>query len=100
MNISVFVESQEDKRYCATCLTLPGFVAEAATREEALEQMRVLVQQQLSRGELVHLEVPLQGEPQTRKSLGGMWKDHPDIDEVVENMLEYRRQVDADPDRP
>ena len=32
-------------------------------------------------------------------TLVGTWKDHPDMDEVLENMREYRRQVNADPNR-
>jgi hypothetical protein len=30
----------------------------------------------------------------------GTWKDRPDLAEFEQNIREYRREVDADPDRP
>lgn len=100
MNISVLVESQEGKRYCATCLTLPGVVAEAATREESLERLRQMIHNRFHHGELVTLDVQPPVKPQPWLAVAGSLKDHPDFEEWVQNMQEYRRQVDADPDRP
>jgi hypothetical protein len=33
-------------------------------------------------------------------ALAGTWKDRPDLAEFEQNIREYRRQIDADPDRP
>jgi hypothetical protein len=74
-------------------------VAEAATREEALEQLRHLVRDQYGQGEVVRLEVPLPGEPHPWQALAGTWKDHPDAAAFEQSLMDYRRQVDADPDR-
>jgi hypothetical protein len=99
MEITVLLEPMNARGYRATSLVPTRLVAEGPTREEALDRLSKLVQQQFAIGELVRLEVSLPGEASPGKSLAGMWKDHPDIDEVMQNILEYRRQVDADPDR-
>jgi hypothetical protein len=100
MDIPVLLEPLDSRGYRATSLVPTRLVAEGASREEALAQLRQLVQSQFAQGELVHLEVPMPGESHPWKSLAGIWKDHPDVDEFVQNMREYRQQVDADPERP
>ena len=100
MQISVFVETREVNRYRATSVTLPGFVAEAATREEALTELRQTIMDRFAHGEIVQLDMRLPGEPHPLLAIAGSLKDHPDFDEFVQNMQEYRRQVDLDPDRP
>ena len=98
MEIAVLVEAMDSRGFRATTI-LPRFVAEGDSPEEALDHLSKLVQDQLSRGELVRLQVPVPGNTRKRKSLAGIWKDHPDIDEVVRNIQEYRKQLDSDPDR-
>jgi len=75
-------------------------MAEASTREEALDRLKELVRKELERGEILHLEMLLPGEPHPLLALVGTLKDHPDLAEVEENIREYRRQIDEDPDRP
>ncbi len=100
MDIPILLEPLDSRGYRATSLSPTRLVAEGVTREEAIEHLRKLVAQQLSQGQLVHVEVSLPGESYPWKSLAGMWKDNPAIDEVMQNIEEYRRQVDADPSRP
>jgi hypothetical protein len=100
MEILVLLERVAGKGYRAESLTLSGFTAEAPTREEALDQLRELVRGKLSRGEVVRLQVPLPGEPHPWLAIAGTWKDDPDLPEFEQNIREYRRQIDLDPDRP
>jgi predicted RNase H-like HicB family nuclease len=100
VDITVLLEPLDSRAFRATSLLPTRLVAEGATRDEALDRLRKLVQVHFGQGELVQIQVPLPGEPHPWKALAGTLKDHPDFDEFVENMAEYRRQVDADPNRP
>jgi hypothetical protein len=71
--------------------------AEGTTRDEALENLRALVQSRLVAGaEIVPLEVPANQNPWV--VMAGMFKDNPLFAEVVDIMAEQRRQADQDPD--
>jgi predicted RNase H-like HicB family nuclease len=73
---------------------LPGFAglhATAATREEAVEQLRALIRQQLTLGSLVCMEIP-QENPLMRWF--GHAKDDPDFDDYLEEIRKYREEVD------
>jgi hypothetical protein len=100
MEITVFLEALPTHGFRATSLAPTGFVAEAATRDEALAQLDHLVREQLTHGEVVHIQIPLPVQPHPWHSLAGTWKGHPDVQELEQHIAEYRRQVDADPDRP
>ncbi len=100
MEIAVLVEPIENKGYRVTSLGLTRLIAEAPTREEALERLRTLVHGQFSHAEIVTLHVPIHGEAHPWKALAGTWKNHPDAAEFERNLQDYRRQLDTDPNRP
>ena len=99
MDIPILLEPLPADGYRATSLLPTRLSVEAASREEALRQVTRLVHEQLAHSEVVHLNVPLAGESHPWRSLAGTWKDHPDIDEFDQHLSDYRRQVDADPNR-
>jgi hypothetical protein len=99
MDIPVLLEALPADGYRATSLLPTRLSVEAASREEALRQVTRLVREQLAHAEVVHLNVALAGECHPWHSLAGTWKDHPDIAEFEQHLSEYRRQVDADPNR-
>ena len=100
MEITVLMEPGEGNRYRATSLSLPGFVSEGASREEALARLRQLIRDQLAHAEIAKIEVQLPGKPHPWMAFAGTWKDRPDLAEFEQNIRDYRRQIDADPDRP
>ena len=57
--------------------------------------MRVLAQQRLTVGEIVRLDIPEIAPPHPWVPFAGIWKDHPDLDAVLEHIAEERRQRDA-----
>ncbi len=75
-----------------------GLTAEGATREEALQKLRELVQNRIAGGgQVVPLGVPAVGSSLLR--MAGIWeKDDPLIEEWKRAMEENRRAADADPD--
>ena len=98
MKVDVLLEPLGNDGYRASVGHPFELSAEAATREETLAALKGLLDNKLARVEVLEMDV---GTPSEHpwKSIVGTWKDHPDLDEVLENMREYRRQVDADPNR-
>jgi hypothetical protein len=100
MEITVLLEALPADGFRATSLSPKGFVAEASSREAALARLDHLVREQLAHGEVVQIHIPLPANSHPWHFLAGTWKDHPDAEEFARCVEEYRRQVDADPDRP
>jgi hypothetical protein len=94
------VQQVKDNGYRATAFAPVSVVAEAATRDEAVDRIRAMLYEKLSGAELVQVNVPVAESPNPWLAVAGTWRDHPDVDEVMENVEECRREVDADPDRP
>ena len=100
MEIDVLLEPVDNIGFRATSLAPGRIAAEAPTRQEALDRLRDLLSGQLARAELVKVHVPVPSEPHSWRLMAGTWKDHPDTAEIEHNIREYRRQVDADAERP
>lgn len=99
MDVSVMLEQVEGNGFRATALVPTPLVSEAPTRDEAVSGIRTLLCEKLSGAELIQIEVPVAIGDNPWLAIAGSWRDHPDVDEVVENMKAYRREVDQDPDR-
>jgi hypothetical protein len=99
MEIPVLLEPIENNGYRATSLAPPSAVAEAPTREAALEELREMLCGKLSHAEVVRLQVPLAGDSHPWATMAGTWKNHPDAAEFEQNIHDYRRQVDSDEQR-
>lgn len=99
MDVSVMLEQVKDNGYRATALVPTPLVAEAPSRDEAVDRIRTLISERLSRVELIHVQVPVGGEANPWLAFAGTWRDHPDVDEVLANIQAYRREIDADPER-
>ena len=100
MEVSILLEPLDNEGYRATTLSPEPLVAEATTREEAIEQLRELIRGRFSNAEVVRIEVEVAGESHPWSTLAGSWRDHPDAAEFEQNVSEYRKQVDSDPGRP
>jgi hypothetical protein len=98
MNLSFALEHVEGNGYRATAL-VPPIVAEAPSRDEAVNKLRAMIREKLSTAELIQIEVPDPGRPSVWLEIAGTWRDHPDIDEVEDNIKTYRQQVNANSDR-
>ncbi len=98
MKVEVVLEVLDQDRYRASVSHPFELSAEADTREATLMALKEQIDAKFKRVEVLELEVGCPTE-QPWTSLIGTWKDHPDMDDVLENMREYRRQVNADPNR-
>ena len=88
MQVTVFVEQLDEQTYRAETTQPITLVTEGRTRDEAIERLRVLAQQRLTEGEMVCLEIPEVAVPHPWVPFAGIWKDHPDLDAVLEHIAE------------
>jgi predicted RNase H-like HicB family nuclease len=92
MQIPILIERIADNGFRARGIEPFGGVAEGATRDEALQNLRKLLEERLAQGaEIVGLEVT--GERHPWKPFAGMFKDDPLFDEWQQAIAKYRRRV-------
>jgi hypothetical protein len=99
MDVSVILEQVKDNGYRATAFAPVSLVAEGATRDEAVDRIRDMLREKLSGAEVIQVDVPVATSANPWLAVAGSWRNHPDVDQVTENIEEYRREADADPDR-
>jgi hypothetical protein len=95
----VQIHPEPGGQFTAQLLGLADLHATAATREEALEQLRALIRQQFDSGSLVCIDIP-QENPLMRWF--GHAKDDPYFDDYLDEIRKFReemdRHADCDPD--
>ena len=96
MEIPVLIEPVPGSGFRATGGAPFALTAEGPTREEALRNLRSLVEGRLGNGaEVVSLKVPAE---HPWAEFAGTLRDEPLLDEWKQAMRDYRRQIDEDPD--
>jgi hypothetical protein len=94
------LEQLNENAFRATVCAPTPLVAEASTRELAVDRIRTMIRQRLAGVEMIDVEVP---GPQAMQDpwtvIAGSWHEHPDAAEVEQNLKEYREEVDRDPRR-
>jgi predicted RNase H-like HicB family nuclease len=97
MQIPVLIECLDGNGYRARGGEPFALAAEGRTPQEALSNLRGLIQGKVNQGEIVSLEVPARDHPWLK--MAGMWEENdPLVREWVEIMAENRRRVDEEPD--
>lgn len=94
----IFVERAEDETFKATMIGWPGLTVSAATRDEALANLRKLVKRRLASGEIVNLDVEVPESEHPWLKHAGIFADNPLFDEVLEEIEVYRRELDTEMD--
>ncbi len=93
MRISVLIEPVPRHGFRASGGEPFAMVAEGATRDDALQELRKLIEGKVSAGaEIVTLDVPVAEHPWL--PFAGMFRDDPLVEEWKETMAELRRQAD------
>src|SRR5215471_17729729 len=95
--LGAFLQTTGDLRRLFAAATAQPITlsTEGSTCDEALERLRALAQQRLTAGEMVCLDIPEVSVPHPWVPFAGIWKDHPDLDAVLEHIAAARRQLDA-----
>jgi hypothetical protein len=98
MKIPVLLEPVAGNGYRARGNHPFPLTAEGATADEALQNLRELIQSRLVGGaQLVPLEI---ADEHPWLPFAGMFEDDPLLDEWKQAMAENRRQIDEDPNIP
>jgi hypothetical protein len=87
----VRVRPEPPGQFTAQLLGLPEICATAATREEAVEQVRWLLRQELDSGSLLSVDIPRQN---PLMSMFGFGKDDPDFESYLEEIRKFREEMD------
>ncbi len=100
MQIPVFVEPLENQGYRVTGGPGLEFVAQGATPDEALGRFRAEIERRIAAGAiLVNLEVGAIDENPWMQCAGSL-KDDPFFDAWQQEIAEYRREIDENPQCP
>jgi hypothetical protein len=62
-------------------------------------RIQIVMEKDSSPAKLIEDEVSSATQANPWLAIAGSWRDHPDVDEVVESIEAYRREVNANPDR-
>ena len=100
MTYRVVLERKQAAGFKATVLGWPECTASAASREQTLEMLRENLRKRLAEIEIVDLEVDVPRSDRPWRKFAGMFKDNPLLDEVVEEIEAYRRELDAEQEQP
>ncbi|QLE54221.1 type II toxin-antitoxin system HicB family antitoxin [Nostoc sp. TCL26-01] len=95
LNYSVLIEEKEGG-YQATVWGLPDCQVFATTREDALHNLHEIVDRRLKNVEIVTQEIAVPKPEHPWMKFAGMFKDDPMFDEVLADIEEYRREIDAE----
>jgi len=99
IQISVLVEPTSENRFRARSGDPLKLETEAPTREEALRQLRELVQRRMEAGaQLVVLDIGVSRHPLA--AFAGMLRGDPLLGPWKQAMAEYRSAREADPETP
>jgi hypothetical protein len=94
MLYSVLVRSHPSNGYIASALAFPGREVKAPTREEAIAQIRQVIEDLLAEGEIIEVDVSTP-QPVIAASYSdtfGMFQDDPTFDDFVKEVQQYRRK--------
>ena len=99
MTFDVIVLKQAENGYLARPVLWPESVVEGATKQEALERVRVQIRDLLGRTqfEQVEVEVPEQQKDNPWLVKAAMFADDPLWDDFLQGMADYRQQLDEEP---
>jgi len=99
MIYQIFVQSRPETGYIASVIGIPDCVAEGDTEEEAIAKVKEALNQWLSRGKIVTVEIDIGEAAQADNPwlrICGKYKDDPTWDDFQANIQEYRRELDAE----
>ena len=96
MTFDVILFKQADNGYVARPVLWPDSVVHGTTAQEALDRVRALIRDLLSRTQFVQVEVDVPEHQADHPWLAkaGMFADDPTWDAFLKAMADYRRQLD------
>ncbi|MFL5240729.1 MAG: hypothetical protein ACJ8FY_01360 [Gemmataceae bacterium] len=95
MKAAVLVEKLGKKKYRASTSQPIALESEGRSPDEAVKRLCTMARKRLTAGEWQDVTLP--GPPLTNPwiAYAGIWKDHPDFDQFLKNIAEYRRTANG-----
>lgn len=100
MTVTALVQRVSQNRYRAATTHPVALEVEAASREEALNDLRELATGWLADTEVVELDLPEQAQSNPWVQHAGAWRQNPYLPAYLESLAEYRataNQVESQP---
>ena len=95
MKAAVLVEKLGKNKYRASTSQPIALESEGRSRDEAVERLCELARKRLAAGEWQQVLLPGPPEANPWIAYAGIWKDHPDFDDFLKNIAEYRRSANG-----
>lgn len=92
----VLIEYPREKQVKASVLGWEGYQVLADSKEEALAKLKELLTNRLENTEIVSLEVEIPKKEHPWLKFAGMFEDDPLFDEVLQDIENYRRELDQE----
>ena len=93
---AVMVEQESDGTWLAQVLGWSECRTQALNREDAIEELQRVLNERLSKAEVLYYNAPVSPVEHPWMKDAGMYKNDPSFEEVLENIAEYRRELDSD----
>src|SRR5262245_22944541 len=103
MQYQVFVQNLPDGLFSAFVVGIPDVIAEGTTLEEALSKAKALLKERLAVGKIFTIEV--EGPPAVSAAnpwleTHGTLRDDPTFDDLVEEIAQYRHEIEGEEPQP
>ena len=98
MKTAVLVEKLGKKKYRASTSQPIALASRGRSRDEALKRLCTLARKRLAAGEWEQVSLPGPPDANPWIAYAGIWKDHPDFDDFLKNIADYRRTRNGDTD--
>jgi hypothetical protein len=95
---AVLVEKLGKKKYRASTSQPIALESKGRSRDEAIRRLCTLARKRLAAGEWEQVSLPGPPEANPWIAYAGIWKDHPDFDDFLKNIADYRRTRNCDTD--
>jgi predicted RNase H-like HicB family nuclease len=89
-----------DEGYTATVLGWADCQAVGATREEAIDNLRQRLTEQIQQSEVISLEIDNPNYEHPWAKFAGMFAEDHDFEAVQADIAAYRQEIDAEVDKP
>lgn len=96
MSYMVSVEQKGNAHWSAQVLGWEDCHVEADSREAAVSQLKQTLNDRLSQMDLIVLDIPVPAIEHSWMKYAGMFENDPLFDEVLDEIAEYRRQLDSE----
>lgn len=100
MTVTALVQRVNQNRYRAATTHPVALEVEAASREEALDDLRKLANGWLAGAEVVELDLPEHAPSNPWVQHAGAWSQNPYLPEYLESLAEYRATANQTGSQP